>query len=189
MLDTLLRYDKELFLFLNGLGTAGWDGFWMALTNKWTSIPLYLILLLLSLKALGMKKTLVLLISVALLITATDQLTNFFKLGVGRLRPCFEPGVQEYMRLVKGSCGGRFGFYSAHASNAMGVAIFFTLAVGPRFRWLGPVLIIWALAVAYSRIYIGVHYPLDVLAGVATGLLMGWLFARLFTFALQQFRL
>jgi undecaprenyl-diphosphatase len=189
MLESLLQQDKELFLFLNGLGNESWDGFWMALSLKWTSIPLYLVLLIISYRVLGIKKTLLLLVAVTLLILVTDQLSNFFKYGVQRLRPCFESAMQAQIRMVKGYCGGRYGFYSAHASNSMAIAIFFSALFGRRYRFLVPFLIIWALVLAFSRIYLGVHYPLDVIAGAVAGLVLGWIFARLFDLAVNKLKL
>lgn len=186
MLEGLIQQDKELFLFLNGMGTTTWDGFWMFITHKLSAIPLYLLLLFLTYKHFGIKKTLLVLVFVALLITATDQLTNFFKYGVQRLRPCHDPDVNTIARLVKKSCGGKFGYFSAHASNAMALATFFSVLIGGKVRFLAPFLILWAVLVGYSRIYIGVHFPLDVLTGMGVGILFGWLFAKLAIFAFQK---
>ena len=179
MLEELLLYDKELFLYLNGLGTDSWDGFWMFVTNKLNSIPLYLVLLVICYKQFGLKKTLIMLVSVALLITATDQLSNFFKYGVQRLRPCHNPEISELMRLVKKSCGGKFGYFSAHAANHFSIAVFFTYLLKNKFKYIGFLLFIWAFAIAYSRIYIGVHFPLDVVTGIAIGIVLGWVFVKL----------
>ena len=187
MLQTVLDWDKELFLYLNGMGSPSWDGFWLIITNKWTSVPLYLGLLAMSLHSFGAKRTLIVLLTVALLVTTTDQLANFFKYGLGRLRPCHEPGISEAMRLVQAYCGGKFSFYSGHASNSAGLAVFFTSLLNTRYKGLGTLLVLWALLVSYSRIYIGVHYPLDVLTGLATGFLMGWLFTRLYAKAIYTF--
>ena len=126
MLEKLLHLDQEVFVYLNNLGSPFWDGFWMFMTNKWSSIPLYLILLILAYRSLGLKKTLLLLVSIALVITVSDQLSNFFKIGVGRLRPCYDPDLSGLIRLVKTSCGGKYGYFSAHASNSFAIAIFFT---------------------------------------------------------------
>lgn len=186
MLETLIVYDKELFLFLNNLGTPTWDRFWLFITNKWSSIPLYLFLAYLSFKALGWKRTFFLIIAVVLLILVTDQLANFFKYGVQRLRPCYDPTVNEAMRLVKASCGGKFGYFSAHAGNSAAIAFFFSYLLGRKYRYLMVFLIVWAILVAYSRIYIGVHFPLDVLSGMAIGMLMGWISVKLFIFTLPK---
>ncbi|QBA64631.1 phosphatase PAP2 family protein [Muriicola soli] len=189
MWEELLHIDKEVFIFLNNLGSPAWDDFWMIMTNKWSSIPLYLLLLFFSARTLGWKKTLLLLVSIALLITVCDQLANFFKLGVGRLRPCHDPELDSLFRLVKSSCGGKYGYFSAHAANSFALAVFFTHFFRSTYPLLSRVLILWAVVVSYSRIYIGVHFPLDVLSGAFVGLLMGWLFFRLYIFALDRTRL
>ena len=185
-MDTIIDWDKALFLFLNGLGNSTWDGFWMFITNKWSSLPLYILLLILSIRQLGWKRTGILLIAVALLITTTDQLANFFKYGVGRLRPCYDLEIFEIMRLVKHSCGGKFGYFSAHAGSAMALAVFFTFVLGEKIKILPIILFFWALMVGYSRIYIGVHFPGDVLTGICIGFLFGWLYARLFHLTLHK---
>ncbi|MBS9461543.1 phosphatase PAP2 family protein [Flagellimonas sp. 389] len=186
MLEEIIRQDKEIFLFLNGLGTQTWDGFWLFITHKLSAIPLYALLLFLTFKYFGTKRTLIVLVSVALLITATDQLANFFKYGVQRLRPCHDEDINMMVRLVKKSCGGKFGYFSAHASNAMALASFFSVLLGSRIKYLAMFLIVWAILVGYSRIYIGVHFPLDVLTGISIGAIFGWLFAKLAIFAFQK---
>lgn len=183
MLQELVQWDKELFLFLNNLGTPNWDAFWMFVTNKWSAIPLYALLLGLTFKQYGLKRTLVILVSVALMIVVTDQLSNFFKYGVQRLRPCYNPELDGLVRLVKNSCGGRYGYFSAHAGNNFAVALFFTFLLKPFYRYIGIFLVVWALMVSYSRIYIGVHFPLDVLTGAVIGLIFSWLFTKLAIFA------
>lgn len=188
MIEELIQQDKALFLFLNGLGTPTWDGFWMFITGKLNSIPLYMGLAFFSYRQLGLKKTMFLVVSIGLMITATDGLANFFKYGVARLRPCHDPEINTLMRLVKSSCGGKFGYFSAHAINSTAVAFFFTYLFWSKFRYLGIFLMIWTILVSYSRIYIGVHYPLDVVTGILIGLFLSYLFAKLYIFALLKFR-
>lgn len=178
-MQELAQFDESLFLFLNGLGNSQWDSFWLVLTNKWTSIPLYLVLAFFSYRNLGYKKFIVFLIAIGLMILVTDQLSNFFKYGVGRLRPCYHPDISNTMRLVKASCGGKFGFFSAHAANSVAVVSYFLLSLKTN-KWLASLLLLWAILVSYSRIYIGVHYPLDVLVGMSVGFTFGWLFSRLY---------
>src|SRR5690606_35615051 len=99
MLDKLIEYDENLFLFLNNLGTEYGDAFWMFMSHKFSAIPLYLLLLILCIKKLGLKSTLLIIIMVALLITATDQLANAFKYGFKRLRPCHDDDIFSKMQI------------------------------------------------------------------------------------------
>ncbi|WP_340199211.1 phosphatase PAP2 family protein [Ascidiimonas sp. W6] len=187
MLEKLIEGDKNLFLYLNNLGTEPWDAFWMFMSNKWASIPLYLLLLTLSIYKFGWKRVGLMVIGVALMITATDQLANFFKYGIGRFRPCHDETILDQMRLVKSYCGGKYGYFSAHAANSFAVATFFVLLLKNKFKWIPFLLLAWALLVAYSRIYIGVHFPLDVVTGISIGMLSGWLFYSLYQLATMKF--
>jgi undecaprenyl-diphosphatase len=98
MLQRINELDRELFLYLNNLGNENWDTFWLLVTDKWTAIPLYIILLYILFKKFGWKGFLLSLVVITLLITATDQLGNVFKDGFRRLRPCGQEGVMEYAR-------------------------------------------------------------------------------------------
>ncbi len=133
--------------------------------------------------------TILLTITAILLIIATNGLADFFKYGVQRLRPCYDAELSGLVRLVKTSCGGRFSFFSAHAANTFAIAFFFTFILRSKYRYIGFLLVFWAFLVAYSRIYIGVHFPLDVITGALVGLLFSWLFAKLYIFALHKFHL
>ena len=186
MLEEILKLDKEVFLILNNLGSSTWDSFWLFITNKFASIPIYLILLFLCYKQIGLKKTVVLVVAAVLMIATTNGLADFFKYGIARLRPCYDTSVNELMRLVKESCGGKFGFFSAHAGNTMAVAVFFSILLKEKFKGVGFLLLIWAAFIGYSRIYLGVHFPLDVFLGMVIGLFFGWLFAKLYIFTLLK---
>lgn len=179
MLEQLLQYDTELFLYLNNLGNTNWDVFWLAYTTKGYWTPFYALLLYLMFKQWGKKPILITIVVVTLMILFTDQITNLFKYGFERPRPCYAEALIHQMRIVKEGCGGPYGFFSGHASNAMAVAIFVGLMLIKRFKYLIYLLIIWALVMGYSRIYVGVHYPLDVLCGFLFGTLSGYMFYRL----------
>jgi undecaprenyl-diphosphatase len=186
MIDTLLTYDTELFLFLNNLGSEQWDGFWLIVTEKWSSIPVYAVLLYLIYRHYGLKGTLLIMVAVALMITATDQLANLFKYGIERPRPCRVEALQDQMRFVAEGCG-RFGFFSAHAASSMAAAVFLGLALRKYYRYLPFLLLFWAVIVAYSRIYLGVHYPLDIIVGMFFGGLTGTVFYLLQLRARRRF--
>lgn len=184
MLDKIIEYDQELFLFLNNLGAESWDGFWLFVTDKFASIPLYLVLLYLCIRKFGWKPTILVLVATALMIAFTDQLANMFKYGFERLRPCHNPLLADRMRIVK--CGGKFGYFSAHAASTFAVATFFSLLFRKHYRLVPLALLVWALVVSYSRIYLGVHFPLDVVTGMIFGLLGGWLFFRILRLASRK---
>ncbi len=186
MIQRLIELDHQVFLYLNNLGTETWDWFWLILSDKWAAIPLYALLVFLLFKKLGWKTTAIGLVFVTLLITSTDQLANVFKDGFQRVRPCEEEGVMEYARLVAGHCGG-YGYFSAHASNSFGVAIFLGLLFKKYYQKMIWFLLAWAVLVAYSRVYLGVHYPGDIITGALIGSVFGYIYARLFLLLKSKF--
>jgi undecaprenyl-diphosphatase len=187
MLEQFLQYDKELFLFLNNLGTSTWDNFWLVITNKLTFIPLYAVLLYLVYKNLGLKPLLLLVLVIVAMITFTDQVTNIFKDSFERLRPCREDGVKEFMRFIAPRCG-KYGFFSGHSSNSMAAAVFAGLLLRPYYKKLIFILLFWSAMVAYSRIYVGVHYPLDIICGMSFGAFAGYGFYWLSKFIIKRFK-
>ena len=189
MIDQLLQYDTELFLYLNNLGTTTWDGFWMFYTTKFNWIPFYAVLLFLIYKKRADKRFLLTVVIVVLMITFTDQITNVFKRGFQRPRPCYEVDIFDLVRRVKFNCGGAFGYFSGHASNSMAAAIFVGLMLRYKYKYFIFIMVFWALLMGYSRIYVGVHYPLDVFSGMLFGAIMGLLFYKLDSYLQNQFQL
>lgn len=188
MIEQILQLDTDVFIFLNSLGTKTWDPFWMAYTSKFNWIPFYALLLYLIFRQMQLKAFLITIIAVALMILVTDQVTNLFKNGFHRLRPCHLAELIDSMRLVKNGCGGQYGFFSGHASNTMAAAVFIGLTLKKRFKYLLYILVFWALLMGYSRIYIGVHYPLDVLLGMLFGILLGTVFYKLNIYFIDKFK-
>ena len=187
-MSSLLQWDTDLFLYLNGLGSENWDGIWLAISETNTWLPLYAVLIFLLSRSVKGWLLFWAILMVILNLFLTDQgSTWFFKEQFERLRPCHVEALKEQMRLVKAGCGGQFGFLSAHAANTFGMAILVGKFTNRRFPWLRSVLFFWAAVVAYSRIYIGVHYPLDVMAGAVYGLLCGNLFYSIFQRLIRPF--
>ncbi|SHF48618.1 undecaprenyl-diphosphatase [Salegentibacter echinorum] len=180
-MERIIELDHQLFIWLNNLGSENWDWLWLFITDKWSAIPLYAFLLFLIFKKFGWKASLLTMLFITLLITATDQLGNICKDFFDRLRPCRQEGVMEYTRFVAKRCGS-YGFFSAHAANSMGVAVFLVLIFGKTYSKYIYFLICWALLVAYSRVYVGVHYPGDIVAGIIVGIFFGFLFYKLHTY-------
>ncbi|MGB7786596.1 MAG: phosphatase PAP2 family protein [Salinimicrobium sp.] len=185
-MEHLVELDQELFLFLNNLGNSSWDPFWNFVTNKLSSIPFYGLLLYLIFKSMGPKKAFLSLLVVAAMIACTDQLANLFKHAIERPRPCRQEGVMEMARFVAVRCG-RFGYFSAHAASSAAVLVFIGAILRKFYKSVVPVLVVWALLVSYSRIYVGVHYPGDILTGWFFGILIGYFFYRLFQFLLKKY--
>jgi len=172
-MEELIQLDKDLFLYLNGLGTPVWDGFWLFMTAKFYQIPLYIVLLFFFYKYIGFRGTIITLLIVALLIAVSDQLSNLFKnVLFMRSRPCRAEGIQEYTRFIAQRCG-RHGYFSAHAASSMALAFFTGLALQKKIKYIFPFMGIWSIIVSYSRIYVGVHYPADIITGIAIGIVLG----------------
>lgn len=183
----IIALDKELFLYLNTLGSSRWDGFWIFLSERSYWIPLYLVLLYLLYKNFGLRKTVLILVLTLLMILLTDQITNVFKDGFQRLRPCFVKEFEGVMRAVGCERRGQYGFTSAHASNHFAIALLLGLIFRNKFKWMLPVLLLWAGFISYSRIYLGVHFPLDVICGGIMGFLIGYLFYRLYLWVIVKY--
>ncbi len=183
LLDKIIQFDKELFIYLNGLGSEKWDFFWMILTNQFSWIPLFLLFLILIYKSYGWKKLLVFLVIIALLVTFSDQFVNFIKNYFERLRPNRDPSINEMIRIVKNSAG--FSFVSGHATSSMAVTLFLYLTLKNHFKYT-LLFFTWPLVFAYSRIYVGVHFPMDIFCGTLLGFIIGYLFYGLSLKILQK---
>ncbi len=172
-MEALINLDKEVFLYLNGLHSGFWDVIMFNISNKFLWIPLYVLILYWLIKSFK-RDAVWIIITVILLIAISDQLSvHAFKNVFMRLRPCHDPELEGLVHIVRGKCGGQYGFYSSHATNHFALAVFLAFAFRGRFRFFTPLILLWASLIGYSRIYLGVHFPLDVLAGAAAGSILG----------------
>lgn len=176
-MEEIILEDKQAMIFLNNLGSSTFDPFWILVSEKWFWIPLYVIFLYFLYKNFNKKSLFYILLFVALGITASDQIANIFKFGFERLRPCHDPSLEGLLREVK--CGGKFGFYSAHSSNSFFVATYLTMLLGKKIKKLPYFLFVWAAIVAYSRVYLGMHFPGDIIIGAIMGILLALFFGIL----------
>ena len=174
MIDHLIEIDEQLFLILNRMHDSWMDPVMWLFSKTEASIPLYAFLLF-HIHKVYKEKTWGILLSVGLLILMTDQFTSgLMKPFFERLRPSHEPSLEGMVHLVNGYSGGSYGFASSHAANTFGIAMFLNCIIKKEKPWISW-LFLWAAFVSYTRIYLGVHYPGDILVGALIGVLFGWL--------------
>ena len=179
-METLSNIDSNFFLFLNGLHVDWLDKVMIAITQMWVWVPLYLLLIYWIVKQYG-KRCWWIFLAVGLVVLCSDQLSaHVCKPFFQRLRPCYNPDLQNLIYLPKGMAGGKYGFVSSHATNTFAVAAFLTAALRKKQNWMGVVLYLWAFVSSYSRIYLGFHYPGDILCGALLGILIGLILWKVF---------
>lgn len=177
-MDFLLQLDKRIFLALNFDGGTFLDEFFWIVSGKLTWVPLYLLIIFLIYRRYGWKSTLVSVIFMVLAVIASDAIASLFKNGIPKLRPSHNPEFEGIIHRVHNYLGHRYGTVSAHAATVFSVMVFSSALV--RTKWFTIMTLTWALLVGYSRIYIGAHYPMDVICGSVLGILMAVLMLKLF---------
>ena len=167
-MSTLVALDERLFLFLNGLHTTWADSIMVFCSASLTWLPLYLMLAYLVYREGKFCRLVWYLLCVGLVVLMADRISVLcFKEVFQRPRPCHNPAFDGMVHLPRGHCGGAYGFVSSHAANIFGIAVLSIFFI--RRKWLTALLLCWAVVVGYSRIYLGVHYPGDVICGAILG--------------------
>lgn len=195
LLEQLDAWDRSLFLAINGLHSAFFDIVMWHVSEPLTWIPVYLFLLVVLQRRFGWKGLALSVPVIALMILCSDSgSVLLFKNTVQRLRPSHVDALNGSIHLLldaKGEVyrGGTFGFVSSHASNHFAIALFMIGLLRSWPRGLAPLLLLWAMVIAYSRIYLGVHYPGDVLFGAIYGTTIGWVFSALFNWMMVRSQL
>jgi undecaprenyl-diphosphatase len=179
MIDHLIELDKQLFLFFNGMHAAWLDPVMEVFPEKEASVPLYAFLLYHIYRSYK-QKTWSILLAIGLLILMTDQFTSgLMKPFFERPRPSHEPTLEGMVHMVNGYSGGKYGFASSHSANTFGIAMFLSCLLKVEKPWINW-LFLWAALVSYTRIYLGVHYPGDIIVGALIGIAFGWLVFKLY---------
>ncbi|MBQ0025090.1 MAG: phosphatase PAP2 family protein [Bacteroidales bacterium] len=182
ILQQLHQIDKDITLAINSAHCNMSDFVWQALSHEATWAVLYVIVALFLFRNLGWKRALISIAAIGLTILVCDQFSNFTKDYFERLRPCWDKDMVSKGLVILEGKGGRYGFFSAHAANALGFAICSSVAFRSdrrrRYRIYGALIILWAVSVGMSRVFVGKHFFGDVMTGLVIGLAAGYVFGR-----------
>jgi undecaprenyl-diphosphatase len=173
MLEKIRSLDTQLFIYLNSLGSHAYDNLWLIITKQVYWAPFFLLLAYLLYKKIGLKNLGIVVIFIALILLFCNESVEFFKITFKRLRPCNDPKIKDVIRIVHQS--STYSFFSGHAANSMATMTFLFLTLKKHYKYIF-LIFLYPLIFAYSRIYLGVHYPSDIL----TGYVFGWLYGIVF---------
>lgn len=186
MFESLIEKDQQLLIYLNNLGTDFLDPIFMYITHQINWLPFFLIIIFLLLKKISLKQFGLLVLILTVFFVFTDQMTNLVKYSVDRLRPVNDPLIEPYLRVLRKA--GSPSFFSGHASNSSGsiLIIFLIMKRYYKYAWL---IFFFPLIFAYTRIYLALHYPLDILCGYIFGIASGFLFYFIFRYFNNKYKL
>ena len=177
MWQKILDIDHQILVKINQIGTESQDFFWLYITDAIHWIPFFIVLLYICFRFFPKQKATQILLYTILTLFTTILLTNGTKELVARLRPIHNQELIPLLRIVTPEQG--YSFFSGHTSNSFAICTFLYLAFRERMRWAWWVYV-WAVPYAFSRLYLGVHFPLDVLVGMCVGILVAYLFFYLY---------
>ena len=181
LINKLLPFEREVFLALNGSGSAFWDNAMWTYTGLVTWIPMVLFILYVAFRKQHLKEGFLVLGSIVLLLLLSNVLTElFFKPFFQRYRPSHHPDYKDVVSIMNDFRGGDYGFISGHATNSFALAFFFSRLFRNRFVTIS--IMFWALLNSYSRIYLGVHFISDIVAGFIMGTLIGLLIYEIYIY-------
>ncbi len=177
MFKKIITLDKELLIYLNGFGSTTYDGLWLIITKQVYWTPFFLFLAYLLYKKIGIKKLGIIILFIAIILFCCNTSVEFFKATFQRLRPCNDPELKDIIRIVHQS--DSYSFFSGHASNSMATMIFLYLILKKYYKYTF-LIFLYPLIFAYSRIYLGVHFPTDILTGYVFGAIFGYVFYKIY---------
>ncbi|MET1260953.1 phosphatase PAP2 family protein [Flagellimonas sp. DF-77] len=176
MIETLVRWDHELFIYMNGLGSEPYDRFWIFLTQIRSWTPLFVLFIVLFMLKFPKRRAMISIGSVLSLVAFITLLTHLVKDFVGRLRPNNDPALSDLIRVLQHP--NDYSFFSGHAASSFAITTLVILLMRDRLKWSWWFLV-WPVLFAYSRIYVGVHFPLDIVVGMLVGVVTGYWFFKM----------
>lgn len=183
-MEVIKQLDQSFFLFLNELHNNFWDKAMFLFSSREIWIPFYALIIYVIVKTYK-KNSLYILLLIGLSIAVSDQFSGLIKNTIERLRPSNDPAISNLVHIVNDYRGGTFGFFSSHASNSFTIAVIASMLFKRRMFTLA--MFVWAIIVSYTRIYLGLHYPGDILTGWIWGALIGYGFYQLMILLQQRY--
>ncbi|MDF3078520.1 MAG: phosphatase family protein [Sphingobacteriaceae bacterium] len=180
MLDQLLQFDQKLFHAINsGLANHFFDFLMPLLRNRFLWLPLYLFLIIFLIRNYG-KRGITIIVFLLITFALCDSFTSsVIKPAVDRLRPCNQPDLKDGVRSLI-ACGTGYSFPSSHAANHTGIAVFLITLFWRKWKSIIPLAMLWAFSICFAQVYVGVHFPLDVLCGALIGGMIGYITGSIF---------